>query len=110
MVPTWEVSPAAIPEVTSKGKSKEKELESRAASSKPASQKSEKKKAKVPSPEVEDLEEGEESTAEDNNKSDKEELPSTLLPDQKTRRSMNTQSSDRKKPRPIYRSPFAPKC
>ena len=75
VVPTPEVSSPAVPEVTPKGKRKEKESESRAASSKPAFQKSGKKKTKVPSPEVEDLEEEEESTAKDSNKSDKEELP-----------------------------------
>ena len=98
VVPTPKVSPAVVPEATPKGKSKEKELESQAASSEPASQKSGKKKAKVPLPEVEDLEEEEESTTEDNNESDKKELPSTPLLDQKTRRSMNTRSTDRKKP------------
>ena len=109
VVPTLEVFPTAIPEVTPKGKSKEKESKSRAAISEPTSQKSKKKKAKVPSPEVEDLEEEEESTAEDSNKSDKEELPSTPPPYQKTMKSMNTWSSDKKKPKPVYRSPFAPK-
>ena len=52
MVPTPEVSPAVVLGVTPKGKSKEKESESRVASSERASQKSGKKKAKVPSQEV----------------------------------------------------------
>ena len=63
VVPTPEVSLAVVPEVTPKGKSKEKESESQATSSEPASQKNGKKKVKVSSPEVEDLEEEEESTA-----------------------------------------------
>ena len=109
VVPIPEVFLAAILKITPKGKSKEKESESRAASSKPTSQKSGRKKAKVPSPEVEDLEEEEESMAEDSNESNEEELPSTPLPDQKTWKSMNTRSSDRKKPGPVYKSPFAPK-
>ena len=96
--------------VIPKAKNKEKELESRAASFEPTSKKSGKKKAKVPSPEVEDLEEEEESMVEDNNESNKEELPLTPPPDQKTRRSMNTWSSNRMKPGPVYRSPFALKC
>ena len=43
VVPTAEVSPTTVPEVTSKGKNKERGLDSRAASSKPA-----KKKEKIP--------------------------------------------------------------
>ena len=109
VVPTPEVFPTVVSEVTPKRKSKEKESESRAVNSEPASQKSRKKKVKVPSPEVDDLEEEEESTVEDNNELDKKELPSMPPLDQKTQRSMNTRSSDRKKPEPINRSPFAPK-
>ena len=55
------------------------------------------------------MEEEEESTDEDSNESDEEELPSTLPPDQKTMKSLNTRPSDRKKPGPVYRSLFAPK-
>ena len=63
----------------------------------------------MPILEVEELEEEEESMAEDSNESEEGELPSTPPPDKKPRRSMNTQSSDRKKPTPVYRSLFTPK-
>ena len=47
VVPTPEVSPATIPEATSKGKSKERRSDSQAASFEPA-----KKKEKIPMPEL----------------------------------------------------------
>ena len=100
--------PMAIPRDTPKEKSKE-ESESRVASSEPASQKSRKKKEKVPIPELEELEEEEESIAEDSAESEEEEEPSTPPPHPKPRRSVNTRSSRKKQPPPIYRSPYASK-
>ena len=79
-------------------------------SSEPTSQKSGKKKEKVPIPELEELEEEEESMAKDSAKSKEEEEPSTPPPDQKPRRSVNTWSSGKKQPLPIYRNPYASKC
>ena len=109
VVPTLEVFPIAVPEATPKEKSKEKESESRATSLEHASQMSGKKKAKVPTPEIEELKEEEESTAEDTTESEEEDVPSTPPPDQQPRKGVNTRSSRKKKPGPVYRSPFAPK-
>ena len=109
VVPTPEVSPAAVPEAIPKEKNKAKESESKVAISEPASQNSGKKKTKAPSPEVEDLEEEEESTAKDTTKSEEEEVPSTPPPDQQPRKGINTWSSGKKKLGSVYRSPFAPK-
>ena len=108
VVPTPEVSAAIVPEAILKGKAKEKGSKSRAASSDPASQRSGKKKEKAPTPEVEELEEEEESTAEDTTELGEEELPSTPLPDQQPK-DRETRFSSKKKPGPLYRSPFAPK-
>ena len=87
-------------------KSKEKEPESRAASSKPSSQKSGKKKEKLPTLELEDEEE---STAEDSPESEEEDESSTPPPNLKPKRSVNTWSTGKKQPPPIYKSPYASK-
>ena len=63
----------------------------------------------MPPPEVEELEDEEESTAEDSTGSEEEEVPSIPLPDQKPRRGVSTQSSRKKQLNQVYRSPFAPK-
>ena len=103
VVPPPEVLPAAVPEATPMGKSKEKEPESRAASSKSSSQKSRKKKEKISIPKLEDEEE---STVEDSPKSEEEDEPSTPPLDLKPRMSVNTRSTGKKQPPPIYRNPY----
>ena len=103
VVPTPEVSLATVSEDTSKGKNKERRLDSRAASFELG-----KKKEKIPTPEVKELESEEESTTEDTIKSEEEEVPSTPPPDPKPKW-RETRSSSKKKPGPVYRSPFAPK-
>ena len=108
MVLTPKVSALAVPEATPKGKAKEKGSESRAASSDPASQRSGKKKEKVPTLEIQELEEEEESAEEDTTKSEEGEVPSTPPLDQKSK-GREKRSSSKKKPVQVYRSPFAPK-
>ena len=73
-------------------KSKEKKLESRAASSNPCSQKSGKNKGKIPIPELEDEEE---STAEDSPESEEED-ESLIPPLDLKPRSVNTWSTGKK--------------
>jgi hypothetical protein len=97
----------AVSEASPRGKSKEPE--SRATSSELSARKSEKKKKRTPTPESEEEEE-EESTAEDTSESAEEEVPSTPQPEPVPKRSLNTRSSTKKGPVPVYKTPLAPKC
>ena len=109
VVPNPEASPAAVLVASPSGKGKKTETEpvSRVASSDPGSQRSGKKKEQIPTPEVHELELEEEVEAEGSTESEEEEEPSSPYPELKTKR--ETRSLGKKKPAPVYRSPFAPK-
>ena len=64
-------------------------------------------KPKEPTPEVEELRDTTEDTTSTGDTEIEEEEPSMPAPDQPKGR--ETRSSGRKKPGPLYRSPFAPK-
>ena len=108
VMPNPEASSAAVLVVLPSGKEKKTEAESgsRAASLDPGSQRSGKKKEQIPMPEVQELE-SEEEEDEGSTESSEEEEPSTPRPELKNKRELR--SSGKKKPGPVYQSPFAPK-